>query len=130
SRIVNKRHGFTLIELIVVITIIGILLGMLVVGIQYVGASSKEKATRVTLANLQSMLAELETSGGLGRLVDLDNNGPDGAVTAPGFGDEDGPDREGTEVMRARAAMAVLLAIPANQSALAQLPSEQIYNFE
>jgi len=127
---VNKRQGFTLIELIVVITIIGVLLGMLVVGINYVSASSHEKATRVTLANLQSMLAELESSGGLDRLMDLDGDGePDGAVMAPGQVMEPAAARTGEAVQRTRNAMAVLLAIPANQSVLAQLPGEQQWVF-
>lgn len=115
----NKRKGFTLIELIVAISIIAILIGMLVVGIQYVGASSREKATRITLANLQSMLTELETTAGLGRLP------YHGYVPAPaGYIGEGSPNRMNDTFRNTRNAMAILQSVPANASAIAQLPPE------
>lgn len=118
----TKRNAFTLIELIIVISIIAILIGLLVVGLQYVGASSREKSTRVTLANLQSMLTELEITAGLGRLPAFRS------ISAPGFVFEDQPDRDTSDaVIYTRDAMAILLAVPANQSAMGQLPPEQLF---
>lgn len=56
----SRRSGFTLIELIVVMSIILILAGMLYVAFKYVGAPAKRDATRTTLKNLQSMMANWE----------------------------------------------------------------------
>lgn len=130
----NKRQGFTVIELIVAISIIMVLIGMLVVGIQYVGASSREKSTRVTMENLQSMLSELENTAGLGRLRFDDYNSDDvldfpGVTVAPGSVTEGSADRTGQAVQLTRDALTVMLAIPANQSAISQLPTEQLWTF-
>src|SRR5687768_11041823 len=56
----DRRGGFTLIEVMVAVGIILLLIGILIVGISFVGRSAKEKATRVTLKNVQSMFAELD----------------------------------------------------------------------
>jgi prepilin-type N-terminal cleavage/methylation domain-containing protein len=62
-RPVLGREGFTLIELLVVIGIIMILMGMLFVGMKYVGNSAKTKSTHATLGNLQSMLTTYDAQG-------------------------------------------------------------------
>jgi len=55
-----RPRGFTLIEIMVAIGIILLLVGMLSIGITFVGRSSKEKATKVTLASAKAMFAELD----------------------------------------------------------------------
>ena len=56
----DRRGGFTLIEVMVAVGIILLLIGILIVGISFVGRSAKEKATRVTLKNVQAMFGELD----------------------------------------------------------------------
>src|SRR5205809_2722645 len=51
----RRRHAFTMIELVIVIAIILILLGLVIVGMKYIGASSKRGTAKVTLENLRSM---------------------------------------------------------------------------
>ena len=114
----KQRNAFTLIELIVAISVIAILVGMLIVGIQYVSASSREKATRVTLENLQSMLTELETTAGLGRLPWR------GYVSAPGYIGEGSPIRMNDVIRSTRNVMQILQSVPANATVIAQLPPE------
>lgn len=114
----KQRNAFTLIELIVAISVIAILAGMLIVGIQYVGASSREKATRVTLENLQSMLTELENTAGLGRLPAFRS------ISAPGYIGEGSAIRMNDAFRYTRDAMAILQSVPANASSIAQLPPE------
>lgn len=58
------RRAFTLIELLVTIGIILILVGILFVAISHMGTSAKEKATRITLANLAGMLGDYGSATG------------------------------------------------------------------
>lgn len=135
SRSVARSHGFTLLEIIIAIAVILILMGMVIVGMQYLGASSKEKSTRVTLANLQGMLTELETTAGFSKIHgDLDGDGkPEGRVIAPGSvvagteGETDGRDSEA--IQETRAVMTVLRSIPSNRRAMDQLPPQQLFVF-
>lgn len=132
---VARAHGFTLLEIIIAIAVILILMGMVIVGMQYLGASSKEKATRVTLANLQGMLAELETTAGFSKIHgDLDGDSkPEGRVIAPGSvvagteGETDG--RHSEAIQETRAVMTVLRSIPSNRRAMDQLPPQQLFVF-
>jgi type II secretory pathway pseudopilin PulG len=127
---VRKHRGFTMIEIIVVITIIIILMTMLVVGLRIVSASSKEKSTRITLANAQAMLAEFETTAGASRLVmDADGDSKiDGAVAAPGSVVEGTTDRTGDAVKKTAAVFAALRSVPRNKSSMDQLPADQLLN--
>ncbi len=62
-RFVGHRSGFTMIEILTVIGIILILIGMLFVGLRFVGNQAKEKSTKITLGNLQSMMSTYDTQG-------------------------------------------------------------------
>ena len=50
--------GFTLLEILVVVVLIGILTSLLVIGIGHLLASSKRQQTRLTLTQLQAMYAD------------------------------------------------------------------------
>src|SRR5688572_2050558 len=58
-------RAFTTIELLVVIAILMVLAGIVFVGVGRLSKSSKDGATQQVLGNLQGMLADLETVGGL-----------------------------------------------------------------
>lgn len=119
----RNKPAFTLIEIIVAVSIMVILMTMFVVGIKYVSASSKEKTTRITLANAQAMLTELETTAGLSRL-------PVGAFDAPGVVNEDIPNRtNNTGVIGTRDVFAILRSVPNNAKTMNQLPPQQLLTF-
>ncbi len=124
-----RKTAFTLIEIIVAMTIITLLASMLIVGIKYVSASTKSKATRVTLANAQAMLTELETTAGLSRLqIDYDNNTrlDEAAISAPALVSEGNPDRTGTTVQLTALVTGFLRGVPNNKKVMDQLPAEQL----
>jgi prepilin-type N-terminal cleavage/methylation domain-containing protein len=86
---VVAARAFTMIELLIVIAVIAILATILFLGARGVIGGSKEKATRITLGALQSMLAELDAKTKLGKSPQAwywyDNGriarGPDAATT-------------------------------------------------
>lgn len=117
---VRRHPGFTLIEVIVAVSIIAILATMLVVGLQVVGASNKEKATRVTLQNAVNLLAEFERSAGTSRMGTGAVHAPDGPVT------EGSPQRTAAAIRTTAQAFALLRSVPAVKSAMDQLPPEQL----
>ncbi len=51
------RTAFSLIELLAVIAVIVILVGIVFIGMNYVTGSSRQRSTKTTLGNLQSMLS-------------------------------------------------------------------------
>src|SRR5438105_14585614 len=64
---VRRRSGFTMIELLTVLGIMVILFTLIVLGVGHVIGNQKEKQTRVMLENCRNLIAEMETSAGLGR---------------------------------------------------------------
>ena len=79
----HRRHAFTMIELLVTISIILILIGIVFVAIKHVGRSATENATRIDLQNLQSMLAELENASPLATSIQFPSVIPTPYPTPP-----------------------------------------------
>jgi prepilin-type N-terminal cleavage/methylation domain-containing protein len=52
-----RRRGFTLVEILVAVTVIAILVGMAFLGFKFVGNSTRSKQTAVTMEQLKSMLS-------------------------------------------------------------------------
>lgn len=63
----HRRSGFTLLEIMIAIGIIVILAGILIMGGNTVMKSSREKATKVSLASVQGMFAEFDAKTGLSK---------------------------------------------------------------
>lgn len=117
---VPKRQGFTLIEVIIAMSVILILIGMLVVGLKYLSASSKTKATEVALQNATALVAELEATAGLSRLPFR------GAIDAPGDVSEGSPDQYSDGLRITRETIRALRAVPANRQSMDQLPTSTV----
>ncbi len=63
--VVNRRKGFTVLELLVVIGVLALLGTITVIGLKYVMNPTAEKAAKVAFENLRSMRNELKLNGGL-----------------------------------------------------------------
>ena len=90
------RGGFTLVELLVVISIIIILVGLGVAGMSKAFQRSEESKTRIVLAGLQSILEEYHAQTGVGfdddadidQTIYDDPNGTDNGEDEPDFDDQ------------------------------------------
>lgn len=119
----SRRPGFTLIEILVAMTIILVLLGLAVVGMRHLSQSSKTKATRVTLDSAKAMLAEYE------RAVKTENL-PTGSVRAPGFVTvEQGAKRYYGAVLSTRSFMAKMRGTQVVRSSLEKIPADQLHTW-
>lgn len=124
-------HAFTLIELLAVIAIIVILMGMLFVGMRYVGGSAKTKSTKVTLGNLQSMLATYDAQGRnmLSQLTAAYANYSPAynPLPAPTNVSDDGSDRYAPAVVLTKNLAGVkLMAVPENKAAADKLSTSML----
>src|SRR4051812_14449076 len=64
--VTRQRKAFTLIEILLVISIILVLMGMTLIGFRYIGRNGKIQTTKTSLETMKSMLAELQaTKGGM-----------------------------------------------------------------
>jgi prepilin-type N-terminal cleavage/methylation domain-containing protein len=118
------RKAFTLIELIVVILILGVLAGLITYGLARISTNQREKSTRTTLANLESMLQELKSANQMKNLPVGEVLAPQGDmgadVASPSHDIRFSAMRDTQEVMRR------MLSVPANKSLLAKLPSDNL----
>jgi type II secretory pathway pseudopilin PulG len=114
----SRRRGFSLLEMTVVIGIIMLLLTMAVVGYRYVEASAAKSRTRTVLHDLDAMVAELDRTGGMVRLV-----APSGAVYLP----TSTVAAASTGTTNCTNALGILAQVPANQQALSQMPVKSLY---
>jgi len=127
-RIRSRQHGFSLLELTVVIGIIMLLLTLSVVGYRYLEASAARNRTRTVLHDLEAMTAELDRTGGMIRLV-----APSGALytttqtlSSPGNATLGGGNQVGISNSYSTPALGILALVPANQQALTQLPVKSL----
>jgi prepilin-type N-terminal cleavage/methylation domain-containing protein len=126
----GQRKGFTMVEMLVVITVLVILIGLFIAGITVMGSQGREQLTSGTFESLNSMVAAYEqtTRGRTGF--------PTGALDAPAemiedLGQADSPPgivqyrRYGTAVARTETVMRRLLSLPENQRIMENIPAER-----
>ncbi len=125
----SRGHGFSLLELTVVIGIIMVLLTLSVVGYRYLEASASRNRTRTVLHDLEGMTAELDRTGGMVRLVGPAGSGawytPTETLPAPGnVNNPLGGQFKGCQLCDI--ALVILNQVPANQQAISQLPAKAL----
>lgn len=129
----NRRRAFTLLEVLIVISIVVVLIGLVTVGVRHLSKSAKQTSTRVTLSALRGMLAEAESTGTVSKLPGLTilavadgatANDKFGAVAMDASMEEGGSQRFGQEAIRTQRALRALLSLPNNRKAYEQLPAE------
>lgn len=140
-RLAARRHGFTLLEILVVIGIILLLVGIGVIGFRALDQSGR--VTETTLKNLQAMLGEYEAMTALREqppVVYHEESKKDpkkdnislwqveALTDAGGNGDVKGEKRyTWYTVANTQLALLMLNRVPANKQALTQLPSKQLH---
>lgn len=133
----KRQRAFTLVELVVVMGIILILIGLAMVGMRTLDKSAKEKSTKAALETAKSMLAELQTAGGISGVTDIYSTPP----TPPTANQIKQPDKvtlddyeggvstgryKSDAVKLTQQVMFRLLAIPANKAVFQKLPAERL----
>lgn len=119
-----RAVAFTLVELLITISIIAILVGLVTYGFTKIQASSRVKQTRVVLDNCKAMLAEYEKAAGTKALAS-------GSITAPGdVKQEQGLARFYDAPTATRAVFARLAAIPANKSVLSRMDESLLLRWD
>jgi prepilin-type N-terminal cleavage/methylation domain-containing protein len=124
----RMRKAFTLIELIVVIVILTTLIGLVTYGLSKVTANQKEKSTRTMMANLDSMLQEMQSTRQMKNLQ--------APILPPGMVAPSGPmgadvassshDIRFSSMERTHWALGRMMSVPANKSLLAKLPADNL----
>lgn len=125
-----KRRAFTLIEILVVLSIILILAGLLFIGGRRVFGASREKSTRVTLNNLAGMLAEIDAKTQVASQFTGDVVAPF-SVEADTYADGNGPAQslhryDHPAIIATQAAVGVMRTMPTNKAALDKFAADQI----
>ena len=115
----RQHKAFTLIELIVVIVILTTLIGLITYGLARVTANQKEKSTRTMMANLDSMLKEMQSTRQLKNL-------PAGGLNAPQGDLSTNDDLRFGSMVTTQDAIRRMLSVPSNKSLLAKLPSDNL----
>jgi prepilin-type N-terminal cleavage/methylation domain-containing protein len=122
------RPAFTLIEMLTVIGILALLMALIVIALQHVSRTMKERDTQVVLNTANAMVAELGASGGSAMFANLYTTTPPlTTVAAPGSVIASSPGRDptnpaNTALAYTQTAIGVLLLNPKNLSIYNQLP--------
>lgn len=130
----KRQRAFTLVELVVVMGIILILVGLAMVGMRTLDKSAKEKSTKAALETAKSMLAELQTTGGIGDVTAIYSalspanqiKQPDKVTLSDYEGGVSTSRYKSDAVKWTQQVMFRLLAIPANKAVLQKLPAERL----
>src|ERR1700722_10781082 len=80
----QRNKGFTVLELLVVMSIILILMSMLLIGLRALSRQGQNSATRVRLQNVQGMVQALDANAGLTNVQGVFTSGYNNPITAPG----------------------------------------------
>jgi len=130
---VKRDRAFTLVEIIVALGIIMILVGLVTVGMRALNKSAKEKATKSALETAKSMLAELDTAGGIAEvtaiyssLVPANQVEQPGNVTIDAYQAAPYARYQSDAVRLTQFVMGKLIAIPNNKAVLQKLPVERL----
>lgn len=130
----KRQRAFTLIELIVVMGILLVLIGLVTVGMRALAKSAKEKSTKSALETAKSMLAELQTAGGIADVTAIYSSlTPANQIEQPGnvtldayLGNAATGRYKSDAVKWTQQVMIKLLAVPANKAVLQKLPTERL----
>ena len=120
----RQHKAFTLIELIVVIVILTTLIGLITYGLARVTANQKEKSTRTMMANLDSMLQEMQSTRQLKNLPAGGRTAPQGDMSAEAVSSNH--NIRFSTMVRTQEAIQRMLSVPANKSLLTKLPSDNL----
>lgn len=119
----KRRIGFTLVEMLVVISIIGLLVAISVAAFSSITKHSKVTATRGTLAAARAWVAEVAAGDPTLKSLNLTNiYGNGGLLAAPGWTlGTQSQDLAGAE-QRTSQVIARLLVVPGNRASYDRLP--------
>ncbi|HZZ43437.1 MAG TPA: prepilin-type N-terminal cleavage/methylation domain-containing protein [Tepidisphaeraceae bacterium] len=142
----RRHHGFSLIELMIVIAILVVLLGLSFVGYKVLGTHGKTTTTQTTLESCKSLVTEVEVAGGLPQVqanytsgfpplvsgvspvpiaAPLDTGNNNGNITADAYSSTHTIRYTAPAIVATQNVMRALISNPKNNTILAQLPGER-----